>query len=108
MLISRCTNITLSVTDKQSTLKYFKARALEMQRRLYYQQMQARQSRISPGLGDSTTEFHEELRHIDINAQKRQMEHCFEVCCQLSCHLTLIRFRTKIEIAKEREFHAVI
>ncbi|EFO17661.1 gex interacting protein 16 [Loa loa] len=53
-------------------------RALEIQERLYYQQMHAKQNRTSPELSDSVTQSHEELRQIDMNAQKRQKELYFE------------------------------
>ncbi|VBB31457.1 unnamed protein product [Acanthocheilonema viteae] len=53
-------------------------RALELQERLYYQQMQGRRSRSSSELDESITQSHEELRQIDMNAKKRQNEFHFE------------------------------
>uniref|UniRef100_A0A915Q0N8 Uncharacterized protein n=1 Tax=Setaria digitata TaxID=48799 RepID=A0A915Q0N8_9BILA len=52
------------------------ARALELQERLYYEQ--AKLDRSSPVFGEPITESHEELRQIDVTAQKRQQERYFE------------------------------
>ncbi|CAG9533550.1 unnamed protein product [Cercopithifilaria johnstoni] len=49
-------------------------RALEIQERLYYQQMQARRNRSSSELDESMTQSREELRQIDMGAQKWQNE----------------------------------
>lgn len=61
-------------------MKNFKIRALEIKERLYYRQMEARRNKNSLELDESVTQSHEELRQIDINAQKRQNELYFEVC----------------------------
>ncbi|KAM3724278.1 Bifunctional protein GlmU [Dirofilaria immitis] len=80
-----------NITDPDRIDEYHRQKELELEamrrkkeamlwgkKQLYYKQMQAKCGIISPELGESMTQSHEELQQIDMNAQKRQKEFYFE------------------------------